>query len=221
MSSERESAGEGEAKGRRTESADVHGGVQAHETDPAPHIVHAPSRPTSFLIENILSPEFGHRHRDVENGVGALTASAGSGGTATSRQSEGRSSEGCAHDLLWPAWVYCTRYSDRPSSGPRVRKAKKNETEVKRPRTAFSPEQLQRLKAEFCSSRYLSEARRGALARELQLSEAQVKIWFQNKRAKLKKSGGMRNGLALQLLAQGLYNHSTMCLHGADKDDSE
>jgi hypothetical protein len=19
--------------------------------------------------------------------------------------------------LLWPAWVYCTRYSDRPSSG--------------------------------------------------------------------------------------------------------
>ena len=22
---------------------------------------------------------------------------------------------------LWPAWVFCTRYSDRPSSGPRVR----------------------------------------------------------------------------------------------------
>ncbi len=20
---------------------------------------------------------------------------------------------------LWPAWVFCTRYSDRPSSGPR------------------------------------------------------------------------------------------------------
>ena len=22
---------------------------------------------------------------------------------------------------LWPAWVFCTRYSDRPSSGPRIR----------------------------------------------------------------------------------------------------
>merc|ERR1711953_865176 len=28
---------------------------------------------------------------------------------------------------LWPAWVFCTRYSDRPSSGPRARKMKKSE----------------------------------------------------------------------------------------------
>merc|ERR1711971_652972 len=28
---------------------------------------------------------------------------------------------------LWPAWVFCTRYSDRPSSGPRARKIKKSE----------------------------------------------------------------------------------------------
>uniref|UniRef100_UPI00358ED246 homeobox protein engrailed-1-B-like n=1 Tax=Myxine glutinosa TaxID=7769 RepID=UPI00358ED246 len=221
MSADRGSAVESEAKGRRTEPADVHGGFEPHETEPAAHVLHAPSRPTSFLIENILSPEFGRRHRDVETGTAAPGASAGSGGTGASRHSEGESSEGCAHGLLWPAWVYCTRYSDRPSSGPRVRKAKKNEAETKRPRTAFSPEQLQRLKAEFCSSRYLSEARRGTLARDLELSEAQVKIWFQNKRAKLKKSSGLRNGLALQLLAQGLYNHSTMCIHGGDKDDSE
>jgi len=33
---------------------------------------------------------------------------------------------------------------------------------------------------------------------------------FQNKRAKLKKSSGGRNDLALQLMAQGLYNHSTV-----------
>lgn len=50
----------------------------------------------------------------------------------------------------FPAWIYCTRYSDRPSSGPRYRKPKtpkvKNDNDEKRPRTAFSSEQLARLK---------------------------------------------------------------------------
>ncbi|XP_019335767.2 homeobox protein engrailed-1 [Alligator mississippiensis] len=123
--------------------------------------------------------------------------------------------------LVWPAWVYCTRYSDRPSSGPRTRKLKKkkNEKEDKRPRTAFTAEQLQRLKAEFQANRYITEQRRQTLAQELSLNESQIKIWFQNKRAKIKKATGIKNGLALHLMAQGLYNHSTTTVQ--DKDDSE
>ena len=58
----------------------------------------------------------------------------------------------------------------------------------KRPRTAFNCEQIQRLQSEFCASRYLTETRRERLAKELGLAENQVKIWFQNKRAKTKKS---------------------------------
>ncbi|KAG9476417.1 homeobox protein engrailed-2 [Eleutherodactylus coqui] len=124
--------------------------------------------------------------------------------------------------MLWPAWVYCTRYSDRPSSGPRSRKPKKKTTvtkEDKRPRTAFTAEQLQRLKAEFQTNRYLTEQRRQSLAQELNLNESQIKIWFQNKRAKIKKATGNKNTLALHLMAQGLYNHSTTSKDG--KSDSE
>uniref|UniRef100_A0A8C7E4X5 Homeobox protein engrailed-like n=1 Tax=Naja naja TaxID=35670 RepID=A0A8C7E4X5_NAJNA len=123
--------------------------------------------------------------------------------------------------MLWPAWVYCTRYSDRPSSGPRSRKPKKKNPnkEDKRPRTAFTAEQLQRLKAEFQTNRYLTEQRRQSLAQELSLNESQIKIWFQNKRAKIKKATGSKNSLAVHLMAQGLYNHSTASKDG--KSDSE
>ncbi|XP_051910094.1 homeobox protein engrailed-2a [Hippocampus zosterae] len=123
--------------------------------------------------------------------------------------------------MLWPAWVYCTRYSDRPSSGPRSRKPKKKSTskEDKRPRTAFTAEQLQRLKTEFQTNRYLTEQRRQNLAQELGLNESQIKIWFQNKRAKIKKANGGKNTLALHLMAQGLYNHATVTKD--DKSDSD
>uniref|UniRef100_A0A8C6SE56 Homeobox protein engrailed-like n=1 Tax=Neogobius melanostomus TaxID=47308 RepID=A0A8C6SE56_9GOBI len=129
------------------------------------------------------------------------------------------------NQMLWPAWVYCTRYSDRPSSGPRTRKLKKkknsnNGKEDKRPRTAFTAEQLQRLKTEFQANRYITEQRRQSLAQELGLNESQIKIWFQNKRAKIKKATGYKNGLALQLMAQGLYNHSTTTVQD-EKEDSE
>ncbi|XP_055839005.1 segmentation polarity homeobox protein engrailed-like [Episyrphus balteatus] len=130
-----------------------------------------------------------------------------------------RSESGSTKDengQMWPAWVYCTRYSDRPSSGPRYRRPKKpkDKTQVdeKRPRTAFSGEQLARLKREFTENRYLTERRRQQLSSELGLNEAQIKIWFQNKRAKIKKSTGSKNPLALQLMAQGLYNHTTVPL---------
>ena len=39
----------------------------------------------------------------------------------------------------------------------------------------------------FFLLRYLTEKRRQDLARDLGLNESQIKIWFQNKRAKIKK----------------------------------
>lgn len=82
-----------------------------------------------------------------------------------------------------------------------------NASHSKRPRTAFTTSQLIRLKNEFEKCKYLTGEKRQYLANELKLNESQIKIWFQNKRAKIKKSAGTKNSLAMQLMAQGLYNH--------------
>uniref|UniRef100_A0A0N5AH88 Homeobox domain-containing protein n=1 Tax=Syphacia muris TaxID=451379 RepID=A0A0N5AH88_9BILA len=54
-------------------------------------------------------------------------------------------------------------------------------------RTVFSDHQLQGLEKRFESQRYLSTPERIELATALNLSETQVKTWFQNRRMKHKK----------------------------------
>uniref|UniRef100_A0A182QUK5 Homeobox protein engrailed-like n=1 Tax=Anopheles farauti TaxID=69004 RepID=A0A182QUK5_9DIPT len=138
-----------------------------------------------------------------------------------------------------PHAMQCVCVQSITQSGPRTRKPKKSPAEKsssaaaqqtasaaaiaddKRPRTAFSGPQLARLKHEFAENRYLTERRRQQLSAELGLNEAQIKIWFQNKRAKIKKSSGQKNPLALQLMAQGLYNHSTVPLTREEEELQE
>lgn len=93
----------------------------------------------------------------------------------------------------------------------------------RRARTAFTYEQLMSLENKFRTTRYLSVCERLNLALSLNLTETQIKIWFQNRRTKWKKqnpgldinsptmSPSSSNPLSLQGLGYGhslLYGHA-------------
>ena len=61
----------------------------------------------------------------------------------------------------------------------------------RRLRTAFTSRQLLELERQFAANVYLSRLRRIQISTYLQLSERQIKVWFQNRRVKLKKQRRM------------------------------
>ena len=89
---------------------------------------------TNFSIEAILRPGFGMKSKTLErksafteitrqDNSAPVTSPSGSEksfkscGSSSSSTSPAVSPGSEGRPLLFPAWVYCTRYSDRPSSG--------------------------------------------------------------------------------------------------------
>ena len=90
------------------------------ENPPSP-----PPRLTNFFIDEILKPDFGRKrdNKDIQLDITTSIKPVDSpGGRSDESCESGSSPEGENRKpgkppMLWPAWVYCTRYSDRPSSG--------------------------------------------------------------------------------------------------------
>lgn len=67
------------------------------------------------------------------------------------------------------------------------------DTRPKRVRTIFTQSQIDRLEVEFSKSQYMVGSDRVELAKDLDLSETQVKVWFQNRRIKSRKQKKIQN----------------------------
>ncbi|XP_027298024.2 homeobox protein HMX2 isoform X1 [Cricetulus griseus] len=94
---------------------------------------------------------------------------------------------------------------ERPRDGGAERQAG---VAKKKTRTVFSRSQVYQLESTFDMKRYLSSSERACLASSLQLTETQVKTWFQNRRNKWKRQ------LSAELEAANMAHASAQTLVG-------
>ncbi|KAB0801368.1 hypothetical protein PPYR_05722 [Photinus pyralis] len=87
----------------------------------------------------------------------------------------------------------------------------------KKARTTFTGRQIFELEKQFEMKKYLSSSERSEMAKLLNVTETQVKIWFQNRRTKWKKIDNISNAEAAEHKNQIVNKDNTKCsdeIHG-------
>ncbi|KAL5284066.1 ro family protein [Megaselia abdita] len=126
-------------------------------------------------------------------------------------------------------------YDDHPFSvgfNAFLARRRRKEGRPRRQRTTFSSEQTLQLEVEFHRNEYISRTRRYELAENLQLTETQIKIWFQNRRAKDKRIEKahidqhyrnlvVANGFMTSIIGQNSYPTHQQHLHNHQQRQSQ
>ncbi|KAM6306348.1 homeobox protein HMX2 [Aegotheles albertisi] len=148
-----------------------------------------------------------HKHQPLS--FTCLGSAKGSGAAAA-----GSGERGAA--FLSPPQQDCKEEKEKPlgpsspSCGDRQRDGGDRQAGAakKKTRTVFSRSQVYQLESTFDMKRYLSSSERACLASSLQLTETQVKTWFQNRRNKWKRQ------LSAELEAANMAHASAQTLVG-------
>ena len=97
-----------------------------------------------------------------------------------------------------PSLIYASPYHAAPTTDGATKSgggdasseksSSKDSKKEKKGRATFSGNQIDELEKAFSATQYLTTSERARLAERLSLSESQVKIWFQNRRTKCRRT---------------------------------